>query len=159
MEKDHSQKFSEEKRKQLQSEIQSDMTILAKLAPSLHENPAVVRHVEMAERGGEKGVSANHERKLGALAMTLAEITERGGERYTKLLFSRAIEALIIKPEDIPEAYWEQQKQLMRDNGYGDVDLSNERKQELTNELQSAQRTGLESWSSYLQHEVKNYPK
>lgn len=65
---------------------------------------------------------------------------------------------MVTKPEDIPEAYWERQQQIARDEGMGNVALDDRLKESMTKELQDAQRTGIESWSNYLFHDNNPYP-
>lgn len=59
--------------------------------------------------------------------------------------------------EDIPEAYWKQQEQILRDNGQG-RELSRDEKEYLTEDIINKQRESINAWSNYLGDKDCPYP-
>jgi hypothetical protein len=56
----------------------------------------------------------------------------------------------VIKPEEIPESYFDLQKKLARDRGYGDVNLTSEMRKQLTEVIIGDQESTLDNWVDYL---------
>lgn len=133
-----------------------DAATLHRLMPNLAEQQRIENSVVHAEKRGEGQVRANSERRIGAHLARLTNLLQHEGVETR--VWDSAVEELVIKPEDIPDGYWEQQKQIARDNGLGDVQLGRGEKDELTSQLQEAQRTGLESWRNYLESTGNQYP-
>ena len=59
--------------------------------------------------------------------------------------------------EDIPDAYWKQQEQILRDNGQG-RELSRREKEILAEDLIEKQRKSITSWTNYLSDKDCPYP-
>ena len=59
--------------------------------------------------------------------------------------------------EDIPDAYWKQQEQILRDNGQG-RELSRREKEILAEDLIDKQRQSITSWANYLGDKNCPYP-
>jgi len=59
--------------------------------------------------------------------------------------------------EDIPDAYWRQQEQILRDNGQG-RELSRDEKETLAEDLIEKQRESINTWSNYLGDKDCPYP-
>ena len=55
----------------------------------------------------------------------------------------------VIKPDDVPESYFENQRRLAREQGHGDVEVSDIDKQQLTEAIISDQRSTLDNWINY----------
>ncbi len=134
----------------------SDAATLNRLMPNLADQQRVENSVVHAENNGDKRVRANSERRVGAHLARLTKLLQHEGVEAR--VWDSAVKELVIKPEDISDGYWEQQKQIARDNGLGDVHLGRHEKEELTDQLQEAQRTGLESWRDYLEMTGDQYP-
>ena len=65
---------------------------------------------------------------------------------------------LLIEYGNITESYWDAKKQELRDNGHGNIELTDEYKQRLFEEERTAQRESLEKWANYLGDEHSPYP-
>lgn len=59
--------------------------------------------------------------------------------------------------EDIPDSYWKQQEQILRDNGQG-RELSRREKEILAEDLIEKQRQSITSWTNYLSDKNCPYP-
>lgn len=55
----------------------------------------------------------------------------------------------VIKPEDIPESYFETQKRLAREQGHGDIEITEEIRDQLTEVIKSDQESTLDNWIDY----------
>ncbi len=64
----------------------------------------------------------------------------------------------ITKPENIPESYWKNQQRIAREQGHGDVDVTDETKCELTEVIVADQKSSLNSWIDYLASPDAVYP-
>ena len=137
-------------------EIAPDSHKLNKLVPSYASKSQVEMSAKHAEKHGDKGAGSNNERKIGAHLLRLERLLSRKG--VEKRVWDSATRELIINEDDIPESFWAQQLQLARDNGLGDVRLTRQQRELTAQQLQDAQRTGLESWRNYLEQSGDQYP-
>lgn len=64
----------------------------------------------------------------------------------------------VIKPEEIPESYFELQKRLARERGHGDIDITPEMREQLTDVIVSDQKSTLDNWVDYLSSSDAAYP-
>jgi uncharacterized protein with von Willebrand factor type A (vWA) domain len=55
----------------------------------------------------------------------------------------------VIKPEDIPESYFDLQKRIMREQGFGDVTITPEMRRQHTEVIIADQRSTLNNWIDY----------
>jgi len=55
-----------------------------------------------------------------------------------------------IKPEDVPESYFENQRKLAREQGHGDIEITDEMREQLTEVLIKDQDSTLDNWVEYL---------
>ena len=81
------------------------------------------------------------------------EITDRGdpikrehGIDASKRLLYRKY---VIRPEEIPESYFENQRRLAREQGHGDIDVTPEMRDQLTEVIIADQRSSLDKWIDY----------
>ncbi|MFA5175533.1 MAG: hypothetical protein WC430_03925 [Patescibacteria group bacterium] len=56
----------------------------------------------------------------------------------------------VIKPEGIPEAYFDNQKRLAREQGHGDIEITPEMRNQLTEVIITDQKSSLDKWVDYL---------
>lgn len=65
----------------------------------------------------------------------------------------------VIKPENIPNSYFEHEKQIMRERGYGNIEITSERKEILVKQIIEDQEESLDKWIEYFlfDEESKNY--
>jgi len=54
-----------------------------------------------------------------------------------------------IKPENIPAGYYENQKRLAREQGHGDIEITDEMKEQLTEVIITDQKSTLDNWVNY----------
>ena len=71
-------------------------------------------------------------------------------ERNINLLKKNLYDNVIIKQEDIPEEYYENQRRLAREQGRGDIEVTEEMKDQLNEIIISDQKSTLDNWTNYL---------
>ena len=82
---------------------------------------------------------------------------EKHGDAIEQKLWAASAENLVMDYEDIPDAYWKQQEQILRDNGQGRK-LSEYEKKILADDLIDKQRQSITSWTNYLGDKNCPYP-
>lgn len=113
---------------------------------------------DRARKHGEKLHGNNDERRTEAYLLRLEKGIEAHGNRYERKIWEATEKSLIVDSANIPENYWKTQKQILRDEGYGDINLGEREKAEHIKNIQEQQRESIESWTNYLSHEDCPYP-
>ena len=110
-----------------------------------------------ARQNKEKLPGKNNERRNFAYLSRLNNMVEKYGDKVEQKLWEASAENLVMDYEDIPEAYWKQQEQILRDNGQG-RELSEYEKEILAEDLIDKQRQSITSWTNYLGDKNCPYP-
>ena len=105
----------------------------------------------------EKLPGKNNERRNFAYLSRLNNMVEKHGDALEQKLWVASAENLVMDYEDIPDAYWKQQEQILRDNGQG-RELSRYEKKILAEDLIDKQRQSITSWANYLGDKNCPYP-
>ena len=88
------------------------------------------------------------------LNRTDPDARQRGIEQLKAILHDQ----FIIKLETIPESYFESIKQKHREEGHGEIDISDDLKVELSQTIIDDQIRSLDEWIDYLASEDAKYP-
>ena len=67
-----------------------------------------------------------------------------------QLFIDAEIEGLLIRRDEVPESYFELQRRIARERGYGDFELTDRQKEEDIERLRADQKESLMRWSGYL---------
>lgn len=137
-------------------------TKLLKQKYDLHKQPevdtAARRHLA---RTGEK-VPQDPLARIGNYLNRFHEITDRTDPRDREHGISAAkrwlCQRYVIKPDEIPEGYFENQRRLARELGYGNIDIPQEARDQLTEVIIADQRSSLDLWVDYLSSPDAPYP-
>ena len=152
-----------------QNEILSDKQRLARLQNEIgskvltlvgfeSRNKDIVNSsFEKARKQKEKLPGKNNERRNFAYLSRLDNMVEKHGDALEQKLWAASAENLVMDYEDIPDAYWKQQEQILRDNGQG-RELSRDEKEKLAEDLIEKQRESINTWSNYLGDKDCPYP-
>ena len=105
----------------------------------------------------EKLPGKNNERRNFAYLSRLDRMIEKHGDALEQKLWEASAENVVMDYEDIPDAYWKQQEQILRDNGQG-KELSRREKEILAEDLIEKQRESINTWSNYLGDKDCPYP-
>ena len=139
----------------LQNEIGSKVLSLVNFE-SKHKD-IVESSFNKARNKKEKLPGKNNERRNFAYLSRLDNMIEKHGDALEQKLWAASAENLVMDYEDIPDAYWKQQEQILRDNGQG-RELSRREKEILAKDLIDKQRQSITSWANYLGDKNCPYP-
>ena len=139
----------------LQNEIGSKVLSLVNFE-SKHKD-IVESSFNKARQNKEKLPGKNNERRNFAYLSRLDRMIEKHGDAIEQKLWAASAENLVMDYEDIPDAYWKQQEQILRDNGQG-RELSRYEKEILAEDLIDKQRQSITSWANYLGDKNCPYP-
>ena len=139
----------------LQNEIGSKVLSLVNFE-SKHKD-IVESSFDKARNKKEKLPGKNNERRNFAYLSRLDRMIEKHGDKVEQKLWAASAENLVMDYEDIPDAYWKQQEQILRDNGQG-RELSRYEKEILAEDLIDKQRQSITSWANYLGDKNCPYP-
>ena len=139
----------------LQNEIGSKVLSLVNFE-SKHKD-IVESSFNKARNNKEKLPGKNNERRNFAYLSRLNNMIEKHGDALEQKLWAASAENVVMDYEDIPEAYWKQQEQILRDNGQG-RELSEYEKEILAEDLIDKQRQSITSWANYLGDKNCPYP-
>ena len=139
----------------LQNEIGSKVLSLVNFE-SKHKD-IVESSFNKARNKKEKLPGKNNERRNFAYLSRLDNMIEKHGDAIEQKLWATSAENLVMDYEDIPDSYWKQQEQILRDNGQG-RELSEYEKEILAEDLIDKQRQSITSWTNYLSDKNCPYP-
>ena len=139
----------------LQNEIGAKVLTLVNFE-SKHKD-IVESSFNKARNKKEKLPGKNNERRNFAYLSRLNNMIEKHGDAIEQKLWEASAENLVMDYEDIPDAYWKQQEQILRDNGQGRK-LSEYEKKILADDLIDKQRQSITSWANYLGDKNCPYP-
>ena len=110
-----------------------------------------------ARNNKEKLPGKNNERRNFAYLSRLDRLVEKYGDKAEQKIWEASAENVVMDFEDIPDSYWKQQEQILRDNGQG-RELSRYEKEILAEDLIEKQRESITSWTNYLGDKNCPYP-
>jgi len=146
-------------REQQLSRIQNEIgsKVLALVGFESKNKEIVESSFNKARQNKEKLPGKNNERRNFAYLSRLDRMIEENGSAIEKKLWKASVDNLIINFQDIPEAYWKQQEQILRDNGRGKK-LEQEEKERFANGLMRRQHESIATWSNYFTDRNCPYP-
>ena len=126
---------------------------------NLHVSPEVEHAVSYLRLAGEQipnepATKVDH--YLGFLANK--EYVNDGILTGDQRSINRQIDAQIIESEDVPESYFELQRRIAREQGHGEVTITDEMRRQLIEAVQVDQRAGLATWVEYIGGDDGSYP-
>ncbi len=135
---------------------------------NLHNAPEVERAVEAKERKTKRKVPETPEAKIQTYLDRLKNIInppKHEGhsefdrqERNLNLLKQALHNQFVTKPDDIPESYYAAQQRIAREQGHGDIEISEAMKRQLVEVIVADQKSTLDNWVDYLTSEDATYP-
>lgn len=133
---------------------------------NLQNSPEVLRAAVRYDKRkpSEEGsmINSKPEDKINNYLNRFKEISERKdeGEREMGMTALKKVlyKSLVIKEEDVPESYFRNQERLAREQGHGDIKVSEEQKKQLTEVIISDQKSSLDNWLDYLSSPDAMYP-
>ncbi len=128
--------------------------IITKLYSNLHMSASVMYTAIESDKKRDRILK--YFERLERVHNKVAQSKNKNDEKLLKNLYHKLY---VIKPENIPDSYFEHEKQIMRERGYGDIEITPERKEILVNQIISDQEESLDKWIDYFLYdeESKNY--
>ena len=130
------------------------LDMISKVYSNLHNSDRVLKASNVSDKKRERLLK--YFERLEELHNKVSETKSVNGE---KLLKSFYYDLYVIKPENIPDAYFQNQVRLARERGYGNIELTEEDKRRMTEEVIDDQRKSLDKWIEYFLYdeESKSY--
>jgi hypothetical protein len=129
----------------------------------VHEKPEAIRAAKKEESlTGETGIVTDKTKRIEAYLGRLENIflneDEDKRERNIALLKPTIYKNTLFGEDNLPDSYFEFQKQLARERGLGEVSFTEEQKGEERTKVIETQRLSLDSWIDYLTGGDCKYP-
>ena len=130
------------------------LDMISKVYSNLHNSDRVLKASNVSDKKRERLLK--YFERLEELHNKVSETKSVNGE---KLLKSFYYDLYVIKPENIPDAYFQNQVRLARERGYGNIELTEEDKRRMTEEVIDDQKKSLDKWIEYFLYdeESKSY--
>lgn len=130
--------------------------------PELQTSPDVQDAVAKQQRlAGEKVPNDPSERieaYMDRLENVFLNPDERVRQRNLDMLRDKIHDALLIKKENFPDSYFELQKRVAREQGHGDIEITQEMRERMIDTAIEDQRASLDAWIDYLTSDDAVYP-
>ena len=116
----------------------------------LHTTNPVKHEQERKKIKGEKSTQKPAEKIADFMAvLEKTHLSHREEPRVLERLKRYYHQEYVIKEAEIPESYFENQRRLAREQGYGDIDITDEQKEQLAEVIISDQKSSLNNWLDY----------
>ena len=79
-------------------------------------------------------------------------------ERNLSLIKEALHKNFVIKPDQIPESYWGTQQRIAREQGHGDIEVTEEMRENGAEIIIADQESSLDNWVDYLASDDAKYP-
>jgi len=130
------------------------LDMISKVYTNLHNSDRVLKASNVSDKKRERLLK--YFERLEELHNRVSETRSVNGE---KLLKSFYYDLYVIKPENIPDAYFQNQVRLAKELGYGNIKLTAEAKKGMIEEVIDDQKETLDKWIEYFLYdeESKSY--
>ena len=133
-----------------------------KIKYNLHNTPEVESAARRTEVREDEKLSQNPAERiqnyLDRLKVIFEEENPEKRERGTEFVKNLLHKKFVIKQEEIPEAYFDNQRQIAREQGHGDIEITPEMRAQLSEVIIADQTSSLDSWVDYLGSQDATYP-
>ena len=127
------------------------LDMISKVYTNLHNSDRVLKASNVSDKKRERLLK--YFERLEELHNKVSKTKSVNGE---KLLKSFYYDLYVIKPENIPDAYFQNQVRLARERGYGNIKLTEEDKRRMTEEVIDDQRKSLDKWIEYFLYDEES---
>lgn len=130
--------------------------------PELQKSPEVDKAVEKKERLEDIELPNDPNERIEAYLDRLENVflnpDEEKRERNIDMLRPAIYDRYLIKPEQVPESYFELQKQVARERGIAVEEISEDMKRQMIEVVIKDQKHSLDAWIEYLTSPDSMYP-
>lgn len=126
----------------------------------LHNQSEIESAVKRQEvRTGEKAKDKTQkvEAYLGRLE-EIFDVENPKRERRVDILKDKLHELFVVKPDEIPESYFNHQKRIAREQGHGDIEITDQMRRQMAETIIHDQTQSLDAWVDYLGSSDATYP-
>ncbi|MFN7825553.1 MAG: hypothetical protein ACK5P6_09350, partial [Pseudobdellovibrionaceae bacterium] len=129
--------------------FKSGAQILHEKNPTLHTSPLVTKAAQKSETGR---ISNKPVDKLNEWLNYLTQLSNKAesSPRTREQIKTIINNQYVIKENEIPDTYYAMQVQLARERGHGDIELTANIRQQLTDTIIADQKKSLDAWTEYL---------
>lgn len=128
----------------------------------LHNAPEVEAAAERTKIITGEKVSQDPSARIQNYLNRFKEISERSDpekrERGLDALKRFFHQKFVIKPEEIPESYFETQRRIAREQGHGDIEITDGARKQVAEIIIADQESSLDAWIDYLASPDATYP-
>jgi hypothetical protein len=125
--------------------------------PALHTSQPVEHEQRRRKMAGEKTSPKPHDKLADWMrVLERTHLGNRDDPRVIQRIKDYYHKTYVIKPEDIPDSYFETQRRLAREQGFGDVEINEEQRQQLAEVLITDQQSTLNNWLDYFLSEYSD---
>jgi hypothetical protein len=118
---------------------------------SLHTSEPVEHEVERRKRRGEKVLQKPAEKIFNWMrVLEKTHMSHRDNLDIMEKVKNYYYKEYVIKPEDIPENYFDNQRRIAREQGHGDIEITDEIRRNSAEIIISDQKSTLNKWIEYL---------
>lgn len=125
--------------------------IISKMYKDLHNSERVMHISKEYDKKRERLL--NYFNRLEEIHKRVSESKNKSDEKLLKGFY---YDLYVIKPEDIPESYFQNQVKLARERGYGNIELTNEDRKRMTDQVIEDQKHSLDKWIEYFLYDEEN---
>lgn len=138
----------------MDNEAMNWIDIISKMYKNLHTSQRVMHVSKESDKKRERLL--NYFNRLEEVHKRVSESKSKTGENILKSFY---YDLYIIKPEDIPESYFQNQVRIARERGMGNIVLTEQDRQRMTNQIIEDQKETLDKWIEYFLYddESKSY--
>ena len=128
--------------------------MISKVYVNLHNSQRVLNSSSLSDKRRERII-----KYFNRLEEVHNKVSETKSEAGEKLLKNFYYDLYVIKPENIPESYFNNQIELARERGYGNIILSDKDKEIMIKQVIDDQKETLDKWIEYFLYdeESKSY--
>jgi hypothetical protein len=128
---------------------------------NLQSSPEVDQSADRTTRRKDEEVSQEPYARIGNYLERFHEILDRedpvskehGIKAAKRFLYGK----FAIKPENVPESYFENQRRLAREQGFGDIEITKDVRDHLSRIIISDQKSSIDRWVDYLSSDDAPY--
>lgn len=125
--------------------------MISKIYADLHNSQRVLNSSNKSDKKRERII-----KYFNRLEEVHNKVSETKSASAEKLLKNFYYDLYIIKPENIPESYFNNQIELARERGYGNITLTEEDKEGMISQVIEDQKETLDKWIEYFLYDEES---
>ncbi len=125
--------------------------MISKVYVNLHNNQSVINSSNKSDKKRERII-----KYFNRLEEVHNKVSKTKSASAEKILKNFYYDLYIIKPENIPESYFNNQIELARERGYGNIILSDKDKERMIKQVIDDQKETLDKWIEYFLYDEES---